>query len=301
MVKNKKDSKLKIIAPVEPILNAQPPTEKLSEKTFPQFLKDNFQLITIMGVFGALAIYLNTSVGFINQKTEPNILSMLNINTTINANSILYSSGIKSYNDIALSIGIAASLWIFCIIAFNIFNEAMKNKYQNVMDSTSNIIFLFSLSLMILVMLFTVINQFINLYLSLLLYTFFTVRTRVKELSEAKTLVTDTFHKNNITIKYLYKNINNTRLLFLITAAALVFIEYILNIIWGIISILSGVYLFIELIIGHIGGNFLIYTNDIFLICIFGSLAIRGTSRYMLYRIQKVAGRSGAVTVTANS
>ena len=118
MVKNKKDSKLKIIAPVEPILNAQPPAEKLSEKTFPQFLKDNSPLITIMGVFGAITVYLNTSVGFINQKNEPNMLSMLNINTTINPNSILYTSGIRAYNDIAISIGVSASLWIFCIIAY---------------------------------------------------------------------------------------------------------------------------------------------------------------------------------------
>ena len=183
MVKNKKNNKPHNTSPVEPIinnqkkvepiLNTQPSVEKQPEKTFTQFLKENFQLITIMGVFGAIAIYLNTSVGFINQKNEPNILSMLNINTTINANSVLYSSGIKWYNDIALSIGIAASLWIFCIIAFNIFNEARKNKYQNVMDSTSNMIFLFSLLLMILVMLFTVINQFINLYLSFLVFTVF--------------------------------------------------------------------------------------------------------------------------------
>ncbi len=225
---------------------------------------------------------------------------MLNINTTINSNSVLYSSGIKSYNDIALSIGIAASLWIFCIIAFNIFNEARKNKYQNVMDSTSNMIFLFSLLLMILVMLFTVINHFINLYLSFLVFTVFTIRTRVNDLSEAKKFIDDFFHKNNITIKYIFNNVSHKKILNLVIIGFLVFMEYLLNILWGIAMILESILIIIDIFIGQIG-KYVTYCNYLMLICFFSFYIFRIIYRLMRYRMNKVAGRSGTSTVTANN
>ena len=76
--------------------------------------------------------------------------------------------------------------------------------------------------------------------------------------------------------------------------------EYLLNILWGIAMILESILIIIDIFIGQIG-KYVTYCNYLMLICFFSFYIFRIIYRLMRYRMNKVAGRSGTSTVTANN
>lgn len=181
---------------------------KATQETFSAFLKDTFQLIVIMGVFGAFTIYLNAAVGFFNQNNTLNLGIIPNLSSYLSPDNIFYRNGLTSFGAIILSIGIASSLWIFCIISINILNQAIKVKYQNKIDSYSNAIFIFSLTILTLVVVIVILKQFINLYLFYVVIMFLAAFGWLKNAYEQrKGLKIKTWGYNRLVALYILSNI----------------------------------------------------------------------------------------------
>lgn len=115
--------------------------EKDNDFQFGIFLEKNYHLFVIIGIFGALSIYLNT----MDLKTIPTVSAMLQI-------------------------GIAASLFLFVLVSVLIFFNAFKNHdggpiplsyfIPPTMGKLMRILFIAPLFLLVLVIIYFVYNTF---------------------------------------------------------------------------------------------------------------------------------------------